>query len=109
MSGTRLLIITAVLMLAAITSCSTAPEPQPDMSEFAVPPMPQPEMIPYPPASLADAPLEQREWIITVLDRYESLVKAWATWGQSVFLALLPYQVEAHLMGDNRQPEASGK
>ena len=109
MSGARLLIITAVLMVAAITSCSTAPEPEPDMAEFAVPPMPQAEMIPYPPASLADAPLEQREWIITVIERYEALVKAWATWGQSVFLALLPYQVEAYLMTDNRQPEALRK
>ena len=99
------LIITPVLMVAAITSCSTAP----DMAELALPPMPQAEMIPYPPASLADAPVEQQEWIITVLDRYEALVKAWAAWGQSVVLTLLPYQLEAHLMPDNRQSEAPRK
>ena len=101
------LIITAVLIVAAITSCATVPEP--NMAELALPPMPQAEMIPYPPASLADAPAEHRQWIITVLDRYEELVKAWATWGKAVFLALLPYQVEAYLMSDNRQPEAPRK
>ena len=101
------LIITAVLMMAAITSCSTAPEP--DMAELALPAMPQAEMIPYPPASLADAPVEQLEWIITVLDRYEALAEAWAAWGKAVVLALLPYQVEAYLMLDNRQPEAPRK
>lgn len=94
-------------MMAAITSCSTAPEP--DRAELALPAMPQLETIPYPPPSLADAPQEQREWIITVLDRYEALVKAWAAWGQSVVLTLLPYQVEAYLMSDNRQPEALRK
>ena len=101
------LTITAVAMMAAIPSCSTAPES--DRAELALPPMPQPEMIPYPPASLAEAPLEQREWIVTMLDRYEALVKAWAAWGQSVVLTLLPYQLEAHLMPDNRQPEAPRK
>lgn len=95
MSGGRLLIITAVWMVAAITSCSTAPES--DTAELALPAMPQAEMIPYPPASLADAPAEQREWVITVLDRYEALAEAWATWGKSVVLALLPCQVEAYL------------
>ena len=87
------MIIIAVWTVAGITSCST----EPDMAELAVPAMPQTEMIPYPPASLADAPLEQREWIITVLDRYEALAEAWATWGESVVLALLPCQVEAYL------------
>ena len=93
MSGLRRLIITAVLMVAAITSCSTTP----DMAELALPPMPRPEMLPSPPASLADAPVEQLEWIIAVLDRYEALAEAWAAWGKAVSLALLPYQVEAHL------------
>ena len=95
MSGERLLIIVAVWTVAGITSCSTAREP--DMAELALPAMPQAEMIPSPPASLADAPTEQREWIITVLDRYETLAKAWAAWGKAMVLALLPYQVEAHL------------
>ena len=100
-----MLIITAVLMVAAITSCSTAP----DMAELAVPAMPQAEMIPCPPASLADAPAEQREWIITVLDRYEALADAWAARRKAVVLALLPCQVEAYLMADTQQPEAPGK
>ena len=95
MKGASLLIIVAVWTVAGITSCSTAPEP--DTAELALPAMPQAEMIPSPPASLADAPLEQREWIITVLDRYEALAEAWATWGKAVVLALLPYQVEAYL------------
>ena len=87
-----MLIIIAVWTAAAMTSCSTAPEP-----DMAVPAMPQAEMIPYPPASLADAPAEHREWIITVLDRYEALADAWAAWGKAVSLALLPCQVEAYL------------
>ena len=95
MKGASLLIIVAVWTVAATTSCSTAPEP--DTAELAVPAMPQAEMIPSPPASLADAPVEQREWIIAMLDRYEALADAWAAWGKAVLLALLPYQVEAYL------------
>ena len=97
MKGARLLIIIAVWTVAAMTSCSTVPAREPDMAELAVPAMPQAEMIPYPPASLADAPAEQREWIITMLDRYEALADAWAAWGKAVSLALLPCQVEAYL------------
>ena len=99
MKVARLLIIIAVWTVAGITSCSTAREP--DMAKLALPAMPQAEMIPYPPASLADAPAEHREWIITVLDRYEALAEAWAAWGKAAVLALLPCQVEAYLEAES--------
>ena len=87
--------LAGLLMLAA---CHTAPE----ISEMELPAMPELQAIPSPPVSMIDAPAEELEWVIAVIDHYEAQARAWALWAESVIWALLPYRLEAYLGSPGR-------
>lgn len=93
MRTTALLIIT----MLALGACRTAPE----ISELELPAMPELQAIPAPPVSLIDAPAEEREWVIDVVEACEAQARSWARWAESVIWALLPYRLEAYLKTDD--------
>ena len=98
------LLITAVSILT-LGACNTAPQ----ISELELPAMPELQAIPSPPVSLIDAPAEEREWVIAVIEAYEPQARAWALWGESVIWELPPYQLEAYLTADDPGSPGRGR